>query len=334
MSIARVRGPGQSDQACDLIAAAIVEEYLRRDPAAQLNLHVAGGQGAVFVVGEVLSAADFDVAAVVRRALGTCGVSAAIEPFIALEPIAAPWAPQIGTRDTLTLTGYATSETADHFPRAASLAHDLARELERRRTSDPEWFWLGSDYVVTVEDRPSQPLVVIRAEHVESQDVAGVREQLRATLASRVPAAEFRINASGEETRAGLGSRIGASGKATALDQFGSLLPSNASGVGLHLRHPLNLGAWLLRAVAKELVEAKKGKAVMAQATWLPLESRPHLVRIRNERGEDISSLIDLNRLDLSKAPDTFLMPNLVSAAARHAFDGSASVPWEGSMLK
>ena len=47
MSFARVRGPGQPDQACDLVAASLVEEYLKRDLNARLNLRVSGGYGAL-----------------------------------------------------------------------------------------------------------------------------------------------------------------------------------------------------------------------------------------------------------------------------------------------
>jgi len=330
MSLARVRGPGHPDQACDLVVSSIVEEYARRDPAARLKLYACGGQGALFLAGEVFSTADFDVSAIVRRALGQSGVTAPMEPFIALEPMAPAWASEVGSREVTTVTGYATDETPHHLPRAVTWARDVARELERRRVSDPEWFWLGADYTVTVEDHGAQPLVIIHVEHVPAQSIESVRQQITSLLSARLPPSVIvRVNPAGEETRAGLGARMGSSGRGSAQDQYGSHLPTNVSGVGLHMAHPLNVGAWLARSMAKELVVAKHGKAVMVQATWLPMEARPHTIRARNEKGENLSSFIAPDRFDLNRIPSEFTTPSLATASIRHAFDGSVELPWE-----
>lgn len=329
MALARVRGPGQPDQACDLVAAMICEEYLRRDPTSRLNVHVSGGQGALFVAGDVRSTADFDVSAIVQRVLGQLGTGASVEPFIAFEPMSAEWAPEVGTREVASAFGYATDATRDRLPPAVSMARDVAQELERRRTSDPDWFWLGADCEVTVEDRRGKSLVVIRAQHVDTMEVGRVREQIKSLIEPRLSGAELRVNVAGEEIRAGLSARMGASGLVGAAESFGTAIPPQASGAGKHLSHPSNLGNWFARAAAIELVAAKKGKGVMVNLTWLPLESRPHEIRIRNERGEDLSSLVDASRFDLNRAPQDFLRPELLSASLRAPFDGSAGLPWE-----
>jgi S-adenosylmethionine synthetase len=67
MAWAHLEGPGAPDTACDLVTAAIADEYLRRDPASLLNIRVSGGHGVLFVAGEAKSQADFDVAAVTTR---------------------------------------------------------------------------------------------------------------------------------------------------------------------------------------------------------------------------------------------------------------------------
>ncbi len=329
MSVARVRGPGEPDQACDLVAAAIVEEYVRRDPDARLNIRVSGGYGALFVAGEVLSQADFDVSAVVRRALSTNGITATMEPFIALERMNQAWASPVGTREALTVTGYATQETESLFPKSVAWARQAAQELERRRTGDAEWYWLGSDYTVTAVEENGIPSFVIRAEHVDQMGVAQVREAIEGLLRSRFPRAKFKINPAGEEIKSGLTSRIGSSGRATAMDQYGSRLPPTANGVGYAPSHPSNAASALARSVARELVRAGKGKAVMVQATWLPLEARPQALRIRNERGEDLSALIEVDRFDLAKLPSAYISSRLASAVVRAPFDGSIELPWE-----
>jgi len=326
MSIARVRGPGHPDVACDLVAASIVEEYLKRDQAAKLSIRVAGGRGALFVTGDVLSSADFDVAALVRRVLVANGVQANQEPFIALEPMTPSWAPQFGSRDVCSVIGYATSEMSDRFPKAMSTARTIAQTLEEKRTSDPEWFWLGSDFEVVVDGDS----VTIRVEQI-GEALASLREKINALIVSHFTPQTLRINLAGEETAAGLGSRIGSSGSSSSIDGYGSFLPCGASGCGRHFLYPLNIGSVLARQVARELVEQQRGKAVLVQATWLPLESKPHAIRIRNERGEDLSSAVDGERFNLACPAAALLDPSLVSALARAPFDRTVDALWEKS---
>lgn len=87
MRSALARLPGHPDAVCDLVAETVVDEYLRRDPATRIRLSVAGGRGAIFVSGDVMSTADFDVSAVIRRSIGALGVMADMEPFISLDPV-------------------------------------------------------------------------------------------------------------------------------------------------------------------------------------------------------------------------------------------------------
>lgn len=321
MAMARVRGPGHPDQACDLVAAAIVEEYVRRDSASRLNIRVAGGQGVMFVAGEVLSSADFDVSAVVRRTLGANGVTATLEPFIAVEPMVPGWGPLVGAREAVNVMGYATKETSEYLPRCVALARQAARILEERRVQDTDWFWMGSDYEVVVDDNGTQPLIIVRAEHTDTSSLSEVRERITQVFQVHSIAGEVRVNPAGEETRAGLGARMGSSSRGGSLDSYGSSLPASSSGVGFHPSHPLNAGAWMARRIARELVMAGHGQAVMVQAAWLPLEPRPTYVRIRNERGQDLSAHLDQARLDLSKPSSDFLSPSSVTQAIRSGFE-------------
>ncbi|MDO8583556.1 MAG: hypothetical protein Q7R83_00045 [bacterium] len=314
--------------ACDLVAAAIAEEYQKRDPDARLNLHVTGGFGAIFVAGEVLSSADFDVAGIVRKTLAANGVNATIEPFIALELMSAAWGPVQGAREAAHAFGYATSETNRLLPVFVVLAQDVARALERKRINDPEWYWLGSDYEVIVSQEKT-PSIMIRAEHIPAVPGPFVREQITALVKMIHPEATIAVNAAGEETISGLGSRTGASGSQTAGDLYGSGLPGFVSGSGRHAAHPFNSGSAIARNVARELVKAKKGKAVMVHAEWSPLEMKPRLVRVRNERGEDLSNLVDRARFDLSLVPIAYRSSYVGVSRLRAPFDSSIELPWE-----
>ncbi len=329
MSLARVRGPGQPDQICDAVAGAIAEEYARRDAGARMDIRVSGGHGVLFVAGEVASSADFDVSAVVRRVLGASGLTAPTEPFIALETMVAGQALSSGGRDDWSVVGYATTETPALLPRSVALVRDVARELERRRTGDVDWFWLGSDYVVSVEEKGAISVVTIRAEHVASYSVVQVRETVQRVFADRLTNVELRVNPAGEESGVGLAHRVGSSGQSGSADGYGLRLPWHGSGAGRHLRHPLNAGAWLARAAARQLIANGQSKAVVVRVSWAPLEERPSQIQARNEKGVDLSSGLSFAQFDLTKIPDEYSTPSLLTTALRLGFDGSIHVPWE-----
>lgn len=330
MRTARVRGPGHPDQACDLVAAAIIEEYIRRDSASRLDVRVSGGRGALFVAGEVISTADFDVSSVVRRALGGIGSAGTIEPFIAFEPLSPHMAPVLGSRDLVHVTAYATDETPIFVPRPVAHAREIARELERRRIHDPHWFWLGADYEVNVHEEGSRLLVILRAEHVEGQTLLDVRTALSQLVKERFEAAEVRINAGGEEIGGGLAGHMGGSDRTTAIDALGSHLPCLTPRVGIHPLHPSVIGTWIAQSIVRELVQQKKGKGIMMHAVWLPFETRPHAWRVRNERGEDLNRFVDDKRLDVNRVPETFLASQLITDRVRLGYDGQVRLPWDG----
>ncbi len=328
MSLARVRGPGHPDQVCDLVAAAIVEEYEKRDPDARVHVRVMGGHGALFVAGEVASTADFDVSSVVRRVVGGSGVGMETEPFVALEPMAPAWAVPYGAREGAVVNGYATFENKERLPVPLTQARRVAQLIEAKRSGDEDWFWLASDYEVLVERAEGKLVTVVRAGHAAEKPLTEVRTAIQQLLVEAGIPAPIRINPAGEETRVGLVSRVGSSGRRASLDVFGSPLPAPVSGVGLSTMHPLNVGLWLARAAARECVERELGKAIAVSVSWLPLEARAHQLRIRNELGDDLGQAIERERFDLRRAPSEYLSPGLITSALQAGYM-SVELPWE-----
>lgn len=332
MALARVRGPGHPDLLCDLVAATIAQEYLLRDPGACLDIRVMGGRGALFVAGELASQADFDVSAVVRRVVAESGVMEEVEPFITLEPMGSSWAMGPRVRESLTVMGYATKETPERVPRVVATARLLAQALEHERIANPDWFWLGTDYEVWAEEQGKVVQVMIRAAHVETVSLSDIRAKIISALSPLIPGMAIQVNVAGEEQQAGLGKRIGASGRASSVEQWGSLLPASPVGVGRHLRHPTNVGSWIARALARELVTAGKGQAVQVRAYWRPLDAKPSQLVIRNERGEDLSSFVSLDRFDPLQLPDSWQRPGLLVDSLRAPFINGIVLPWEQGM--
>lgn len=332
MALARVRGPGHPDLLCDLVAATIAQEYLIRDPAACLDIRVMGGRGVLFVAGELASQADFDVSAVVRRVVAESGVMEEVEPFIALEPMGSAWAIAPRVRESMTVLGYATKETPERVPRVVATARLLAQAIEHERIANPDWFWLGTDYEVWAEEQGKLLTVTIRAAHVETMGVAEVRSRMTQVLQPLIPGTAIHINLAGEEQQTGLGKRLGASGRTSSCETLGSLLPCSPTGIGREVRHPSNVGAWLTRGLARELIAAQKGQAIQVRAYWHPLETRPSHLIVRNERGEDIFQPTFLERFDLARLPELWQRPGLLVDVLRAPFINGIVLPWEQGM--
>ncbi|MBU0613706.1 hypothetical protein KJ766_00255 [Patescibacteria group bacterium] len=77
--------PGHPDKICDQIVDAIVDEYLRRDLNARVNIQALGSYGMLMIGGAVESSADFDAGEVAKRVYRDIGYKDEIEPFINIE---------------------------------------------------------------------------------------------------------------------------------------------------------------------------------------------------------------------------------------------------------
>jgi len=327
MRVGRTLSPGHPDRACDLIAETIVDEYLRRDPASILRVHVTGGRGALFVTGVVSSKADFDVGATAVRTAGMLGVRSPIEPFVALEPVgSAMLTHAMRTSRPIVVSGYATRESPEGIPATMSLSRQIAKRIEDLRAHDPEWFWLEPGFDVSVtEATPGSYAVVISCGH-GTHDLGEVRAQMANALAPIVGDADMQINQDGAQSSAGLDHDIGASGQPD--EPYGSAIAVHASAIGVDPTHPRKYGAWLARALARRALERSAARAVLVQAVYIPGEVEPVSVRVRDESGKSLLQPDDVQRLRYDALVPQF-RHGLSADAARWGFAGESGLPWE-----
>ena len=318
MAFASVRGPGHPDEACDKVARALVDEYVRRDPESRCDLRVTGGHGTLFVSGEVRSQADFDAGAVAKAALSEIDPALALEPFVSIERMEGALRT---TADACAVFGYATNETPERLPLHVVRAQEIASEIARLRREDPDWYWCGADYDVSVYvghsvgarhvgarhvgARHAVPLhAVVRLSHVPSIALDDLRLRTASALSRRWPEFDWKVNPAGPDTRAGLMGRIGSSRQPPSGGRYGSTLPDRSSGAGFHASHPTNRGAELARNAAVELISSGSCGAAWIELVYLPDDVLPTSVRIRTDKGAD---------LDVRLSPDHFslIIPSL-----------------------
>ncbi len=328
MRTARMRFLAHPDKACDLVAESIVDEYLKRDIESRVRVSVVGGRGALFVSGDVKSQADFDVAALVRRVLGSLGVMSEVEPFVSLEPVVPDQASAflLGSETAVTVVGYATNETVEQSPLPLQLARDIAKALEEKRQTDENWFWLGGDGEVAVTaDARSAARVDVYAEH-GNRTVDEVRTDIESVIRPLTPAAQIIVNAVGQNEIRGIGNMMGASGRESAA--YGDMLPYPCRSTGRDIRAPEKAGTWLARAAARQLV-ARGTRAAMVTLLYVPGEDLPVMITARDERGKELSQEIDIQTLSLKRVVREWWRPGLNVDATRWGFVGEKGLPWE-----
>jgi S-adenosylmethionine synthetase len=283
MAFAFLRGPGHPDQACDRVARALVEEYVKRDPESRLDIRVMGGHGALFISGDIRSTADFDAGSTAKAALASIDPVLSLEPFVSLERMES--LPVRGAADPQAVFGYATDETPERLPIASAYARRILDEIERLRRDDPDWYWCGADYEVGVSVEKKRSLATVRLSHVPSIALDDLRMRAGSALTRLLPDLEWRINPTGSDARGGLAGRVGSSRVTPLGGGYGSTLPQNGSGAGLHASHPLNRGAELARNAASELVTSGACHAAWVELVYMPDENLPVSIRVRTEKG-------------------------------------------------
>ena len=328
MRTATVRLPGHPDQLCDLVAEAIVDEYLRRDPDARVRLAVHGGRGALFVSGDILSSADYDVSDLIKRTLGTLGITDEIEIFVSLESVSADRiaTARLSSESSVMVTGYATAETPEKLPETVSLARQVAKRLYEKRGLDPEWFWLGPDAEVTVLAEGARPSrIILNIEH-GNESLDSVRLRVASEFREVVNGLPISVNMTGACEKRSLTLVSGGSGRGTSV--YGSLLPALPALVGLDIQCVEKAGSWLARRAALSLLR-RGAVAPLVQAVYLPGDFKPAYIKARDAHGRDLSADIIPAELSLDRVRKEWWRSGLNLDAVRWGFAGEPGLPWE-----
>ena len=229
---------GHPDKVCDQISDAILDEILKEDKNARVAVEVAIKSNQVYILGEVTTTANVDYELVAKRVLLDIGYCQEFNihcnlteqsPDIALGVDERTNKSQ-GAGDQGMMYGYATNETPELMPAPLVLAHKIAKEFKKLRTT--KYFALfGPDgkcqvtYVYENDKPVAIDTIIISAQTTRHANMDVVRkviiEEVLTPLVFDIEDIRVLINPTGEFIIGGPEADAGLTGRKIIVDTYG-----------------------------------------------------------------------------------------------------------------
>ncbi|TAK63862.1 methionine adenosyltransferase [Methylobacter sp.] len=283
---------GHPDRLCDTISDAIVDAFLRQDPASGITAECALSKNVLFLAARFASEAIVDIPELARTVIN--GVGYRPEDFNAAEcTVVTSYIEQsktsreinfsniedeqidrISVSHQTTVFGYACRHSPELMPLPISLANQLARQLSKtKRDADIAYLspdctsQVGVEFVNDAPSRIDSITLVIGCDEPDSPPAfAQIEEDLRHNVINPVfkhapvkpdNLTRITINPNGPYRRSGPATHSGMTGRKTDSDTYGSF--ARHCGSALSGKGPSRIdrvGAYAARYAAKNIVAA------------------------------------------------------------------------------
>ena len=292
---------GHPDKLCDAVSDAILDACLAQDPHSRVACESLAKTGILVVAGEITTKADFDYAAVARKAVADIGYdndavgynASAVNVILALQKqspdiaqgvdarkAAGKQTAEQGAGDQGIMFGFACDETPELMPLPICLAHSILRELTRLRKSRKiKWLRPDSKSQVSVEYRDGRPVrvdtVVVSVQHDPGVSVATLRKTVTDVVKKIVPKklidskTVFHINPTGRVVMGGPQGDCGLTGRKIIVDSYGGM--GRHGGGAFSGKDPSKVdrsAAYMARYIAKNIVAAKPARRCEVQLAY------------------------------------------------------------------
>lgn len=208
--------PKHPDKLCDQISDAILDAYLGQDPLSRVAVEAVGGHSKVFVVGEVTSNAEVDVAKIVKRLCGDVELETRI---VQQSPEIAQGVDTGGAGDQGIMVGYACDQTPELLPIETILARRLNQYLFKL------WPFDGKTQVTLKDGKIVS--VVASFQNAPQKDLKeAVQNWLSSEAGAKVVAKpDTHINPAGDWELGGFDADTGLTGRKLVVDNYGPNIP-------------------------------------------------------------------------------------------------------------
>ncbi len=269
---------GHPDKTADIIADAILDELIMKDPYTKASIEVLITTGLVHVSGELSTDAYVDIPNIARSALieigytkpeyGFDGYTAGVISTISDQsPEIALGVPLEGAGDTCIVVGYATSETENLMPLPCNIANRITQSIDQLRKDDiVPFFRPDGKAVVVVEYENGKPVridsVTVLVQHEPYVSELELRNAVIEKVIKEAVPEEFIdrntnivINPIGRFIIGGPMADTGLTGRKTIADAYGTAAASGGSAFSGKDPTKIDRSAsYMARYIAKHIV--------------------------------------------------------------------------------
>ncbi len=283
---------GHPDKLADLIADALLDEFIKKDPYSRVSLEILLISGMTFVAGHVSTESYVDIPGVVRKTIKEVGYnrpengfdadsSAVITSIEEQSPEIVLGISSEGSGDTATVVGYACRETENLMPLPISLAHSLSQRISELRKSGKAPFLRPDGKVLTtVVYEEGKPLfakdIIIFCQHDPEAQLDKLRDYIvEEAIKKVVPQAliskdtRMLVNPSGRFVLGGPAADAGQTGRKIVSDAYGDVAYSGGSAFsGKDPTKTDRTASYMARLMAKHVVASGLADRCMVQMAY------------------------------------------------------------------
>lgn len=322
---------GHPDKVADIIADAILDDLIAKDPYTKASIEVLITMGLVHISGEISTDAYADIPTIVRNTLieigytkpeyGFDGYTAGVITTINDQsPELALGIPSSGAGDSCIVIGYATNETDNYMPLASNIASQITKRIDSlRKEAYVDFLRPDGKALVSVEYEDEKPVrvnsIAVMVQHEPYVDERTVREFIYDEVIKKLKYREYIdektnivINPLGRFVIGGPMADTGMTGRKIVADAYGTAVSSGGSS--LSGKDPTKIdrsASYFARYIAKNLVAqglADRCKVEMVYvigmenpiSASISIKDENMVKKLYNFSVSDIIEMLDLRR--------------------------------------